>query len=127
MLSTTHRRQRLTLRKFLSELCRDSIGIWRREWDSNPRHDCSYTHFPSVRRELCGMLNLSSKQNPTVTGSPPSTCFEINLSPQNGLKTDRNLNHNWQCSVYSCRLRVQDSKEAHLSFKFETFPRVRVR
>ena len=32
--------------------------LWRREWDSNPRYDCSYTHFPSVRLKPLGHLSV---------------------------------------------------------------------
>ena len=29
-------------------------GIWRREWDSNPRYGCPYTRFPSERLQPLG-------------------------------------------------------------------------
>ena len=32
-------------------------GIWRREWDSNPRYSFPHTRFPSVRLKPLGHLS----------------------------------------------------------------------
>ena len=38
---------------------RSSVLKWRREWDSNPRYGCPYTHFPGVRLRPLGHPSVS--------------------------------------------------------------------
>ena len=90
--------------------------LWRREWDSNPRYLWQYTSFPSLRRELCGILNHSFITESCHNRSPPSTWFVTNLSQR--FRLNDGLKKSLKCSSDCCRTRRHINRGTESIFNF---------